>query len=172
MHSDRLGTGSYENDIIFFAQLGKICIFRQKSEAGVNRLSSCHFACLYDSCGVKVAVLCCGRTYAHSLVGDLGVEGVLIRSGMDRYGMYSQLSARSYYSHGDLASVCYKNLFKHFIQSLSVTLLQRLSRRKQLFRRLRCRFPCPRLWVPLPLLSQLQFSVCPRGLPDGGTLLP
>jgi len=123
-HSYGFGAGADENYIIFKAQLGKIGILGQKSEAGVNCLCACHLA-RFDYCGsVKVAVLCGGRTYAHSLVGDLCVKCVLICGGIDRDGMYAQLSAGTDYSYGYFASVCYKNLFKHFIQSLSVTLLQ------------------------------------------------
>ena len=112
---NHLSRWSDELDSFLFAFSCKICIFRKKSVAWMNRIAVIFFCCCQDSIFIKITLLSRCRSNAYRICRKLHWQAVLILGRIDENRFNSHLPATAQYSHGNLATVCYQNSFEHFI---------------------------------------------------------
>src|SRR5439155_65021 len=93
--------------------LRELRIFTEKSVSGMDGVGAGHLGGGEDGGDVQVALLGRRRADAERLVGELHVQRVRVRGGVDRHGLDAQLAGRPDDAEGDLGPVRDEDLVEH-----------------------------------------------------------
>ena len=106
---------SDEADVAAFANFRKVCVLRQKSVAGMNRVHIRDFRRANNTVNPQVAFRRCRLADANRLVGHLHMHRIGVHFGIHRDRADIQFLACTNDADGDFPAVGDQNFFKHGI---------------------------------------------------------
>src|ERR1035438_9558247 len=110
---DGFGLRTYELDVTGLALLGEFRVLRQEAVPWMDGVDIGDLGRAYDPVGPQVAVRAAGAADAYRLVGELHVERLDIRLGIDRERLDAELAACADDSQGDFTAVGDEDFLDH-----------------------------------------------------------
>ncbi len=111
--ANRFRSRTDKAEAAFFDPLRKVCVFRQESVAGMNRLRVGDFGGADDCRNVQIAVFRRRGPYADRFIGELDVLCIRIGFRMHDHRADAHLTASALHPQCDLTAIGDQNLFKH-----------------------------------------------------------